>query len=230
MTDSQLLQKFVRDQSDEAFGTLVNRHVDLIYTAALRQVGSSQLAEDVAQSVFLDLSRNADKLKPDTILSAWLYSVAGRTAIDVVRSESRRQVREQIAVELADMTSPNPQWNDIQPLLDEAMESLEEQDRSSLLLRYFENKSFREVGRALGTSDDAAQKRVSRAVERLREFLAKRGVAIGTSSFVVILSANTVQAAPLGLGAAITSATTFAGNTIAVTATKTIVMTTLQKT
>ncbi len=158
------------------------------------------------QSVFLDLARNAPKLDPNTVLTTWLYSVTRRAAIDVVRSESRRQLREQIAVELAAMNSPDTNWTQIEPLLDEAMESLDEADRTSILLRYFENKSLREVGQTLGTSDDAAQKRVSRAVERLREYFSKNGIAIGSGGFVALLSANAVQSAPMALSAAISSA------------------------
>ena len=186
------------------------RHVNLVYSVALRQVRSRPLAEEVAQSVFTDLARNAGKLSPDTILTAWLYRVAYRTAIDVVRSESRRQFREQKAMEMAAMNSGSSDWSLIEPLLDEGMETLDETDRSAILLRYFENKSLREVGATLGTSDDAAQKRVSRAVERLREFFAKRGVTVGAGGLVVVISANAVQAAPVGLAAAISSAAVLA--------------------
>src|SRR5437773_7616316 len=111
--DLDLLEKFTRDQSQDAFTALVQRHLNLVYCAALRQVRSPQLAEEVAQSVFTDLARNAGRLKPDTILTAWLYQVTRRTAIDVVRSESRRQSREQIATEMnamnaTDSSRPNP--------------------------------------------------------------------------------------------------------------------------
>ena len=203
--DAELLQEFARDHSEEVFATLVSRHVDLVYSVALRQVRSPQLAQDVAQTVFIDLSRNADKLAPATILTAWLYRVTRRTAIDVVRSESRRQLREQIAVELATMNLPDSHWTQIEPLLDEAMDTLDDADRSSILLRYFENKSLREVGQTLGTAADAAQKRVSRAVERLREFFSKRGVTVGASGLAVVISANAVQAAPIGFALTISS-------------------------
>jgi RNA polymerase sigma factor (sigma-70 family) len=228
-SDSELLQQFARDRSEEAFAILVKRHVDLVYSAAFRLVHSSQLAEEVAQSVFVDLSRNADKLKPDTILTAWLYRVTHRTSVDVIRNESRRQVREKISVELADMKSPDAHWKEIEPLLEEAMEALEEDDRTSILLRYFENKSLREVGETFGISDDTAQKRVSRAVERLREFFSKRGVAIGATS-LVILSANAVQAAPGSLAVTISAVATTTVQTSTALAAKTIAMTTLQKT
>lgn len=230
--DLDLLRQFSREHSQDAFTALVNRHVNLVYSAALRQVRSPQLADEVAQSVFTDLARDAGKLKPDTILTAWLYQVTRRTAIDVVRREARRQLREQAAAELTAMNATTDDWTDIEPLLDEAMHALDDTDRAAILLRYFENKTLREVGHALGTSDDAAQKRVSRAVERLREFFAKRGVTVGASGLVAVVSSNAVQAAPVGLAVTISTGalagTTLITATIA-TATKAIVMTTLQK-
>lgn len=231
--DSDLLQRYRREKSQDAFAELVRRHLDLVYSAALRQVRSPQLAEEISQSVFTDLARAADKLKPDTVLTAWLYQVARRTAIDVVRRESRRQARERLAVEMAAMNTASD-WTQIEPLLDEAMDALDETDRAAVLLRYFDNKSLREVGQALGTSDDAAQKRVSRAVERLREFFSKRGIAIGAAGLVVIISAEAVQAAPAGLAATISASAVLAGAAIqtstAIAATKVIAMTTAQKT
>jgi RNA polymerase sigma factor (sigma-70 family) len=232
--DLDLLRQFTRDQSQDAFTALVNRHVKLVYSAALRQVRSPQLAEEIAQSVFADLARDAGELKPDTILTAWLYQVARRTAIDVIRKESRRQLREQIAVEMNNMNATANDWTQIEPLLDDAMAALDETDRSAILLRYFENKNLREVGAALGTSDDAAQKRVSRAVEQLREFFSKRNVTIGAGGLAVLISANAVQAAPIGLAATISAAAILAGTAVhtstVIAATKTIAMTTIQKT
>ena len=227
-SDLDLLGQFTRDHSQDAFTALVNRHVNLVYSAALRQVRSPQLAEEVAQSVFTDLARNAGKLKPDTILTAWLYQVTRRTAIDMVRRESRRQLREQIASEMNAMNATVNDWTHVEPLLDDAMSVLDETDRAAVLLRYFENKSLREVGATLGTSDDAAQKRVSRAVERLREFFAKRGVTAGTSGLAVLISANAVQAAPAGLAADVLAGTAVSTSTV-IAATKAIAMTTLQK-
>jgi RNA polymerase sigma factor (sigma-70 family) len=232
-TDLELLKQYARDGVEGAFAEIVRRHVNLVYSAALRQVRSPQLAEEVAQSVFTDLSRNAKRLAPDTILTAWLYQVTRRTAIDVVRRESRRKLREQIATEMNAMNATAEDWTQIEPLLDEAMEALDATDRTAVLLRYFENQSFREVGERLGTTDDAAQKRVSRAVERLREFFSKRGVAVGASGLAAVISANAIQAAPAGLVLTISTASTI-GATSAVaattaTVTKVIAMTTLQK-
>jgi RNA polymerase sigma factor (sigma-70 family) len=232
-SDLELLNRYARDGVESAFSEIVRRHVNLVYSAALRQVRSPQLAEEVAQSVFTDLARNAKRLAPDTILTAWLYQVTRRTAIDVVRRESRRQLREQIATEMNLMNATAEDWTQIEPLLDEAMEALDATDRTAVLLRYFENQSFREVGEKLGTTDDAAQKRVSRAVDRLREFFSKRGVAVGASGLAAVISANAVQAAPTGLALTISTASTI-GATSAVaattaTVTKVIAMTTLQK-
>ena len=240
-SDLDLLQQYTRQRSEEAFAALVRRHLNLVYSAALRQVRSPPLAEEIAQSVFADLARNAHKLKPDTVLTAWLYQVTRRTAIDVIRRESRRQLREQIATEMNAMnlhadsgTGFQPVWAEIEPLLDEAMESLDETDRSAILLRYFENKSLREVGQTLRTSEDAAQKRVSRAVERLREFFSKRGTAIGSSGLVAFLSTNAVQSAPIGLSSMISAAAALSGTALhgaaALGATKSIALTTFQKT
>jgi RNA polymerase sigma factor (sigma-70 family) len=217
----------------------VQRHLDLVYGAALRQVRQPQLAEEIAQSVFTDLARQADRLKPNTVLAAWLYQVTLRTAVDVIRRESRRHVRERAAAATIHMNSADSsarneaqeEWSSIEPLLEEAMNALNEADRAAILLRYFQNKSLREVGEALGTNDDAAQKRVSRGVDRLRAFFTRRGITIGASGLTVVISANAVQAAPAGLASGITTAALADTPAIvtAITATKTIAMTTLQK-
>ena len=221
-TDLELLARYTRQHAEDAFAELVRRHLGLVYSAALRQVRSPQLAEEVTQSAFIDLARNAARLKSDTILTAWLYQVTRRTAIDVVRREASRQLREQIATEMNAMNATAADWTHIEPLLDEAMHALDDTDRAAVLLRYFENKSLREVGATLGTSDDAAQKRVSRAVERLREFFVKRGVTVGASGLVLVISANAIQAAPIGLAVTISTAAALAGTTLATTTTASI--------
>ena len=231
--DLDLLRDFVREQSQDAFTALVQRHLNLVYCAALRQVRSPQLAEEVAQSVFTDLARHAARLKPNTVLTAWLYQITRRTAIDVVRREARRQLREQIASEMNAMNATAADWKQIEPLLDEAMHALDDTDRTAVLLRYFENKSLREVGETLGTTDDAARKRVSRAVDQLREFFVKHGLNVGASALAIVISANAVQAAPFGLALTISTAAVVAGATLTTTATatatKAIAMTATQK-
>src|SRR6185503_11186879 len=145
-TDLDLLARYTRHGTDDAFAELVRRHLDLVHSAALRQIRSPQLAEEVVQSVFTDLARNAHRLALDTILSAWLYQVTRRTAIDVVRREARRQLHEQMATEMNALNASTADWTHIEPLLDEAMHALGETDRAAVLLRYVENKSLREVG------------------------------------------------------------------------------------
>jgi RNA polymerase sigma factor (sigma-70 family) len=244
-SDLELLKQFARENSQDAFNEIVRRHLDLVYSAALRQVRSPPLAEDIAQSVFTDLARSAGKLcsagvSPANLLTPWLYAVTRRTAIDAIRQESRRRLREQIAVEMNNMNASQssagvpPAWSEIESFLDEAMESLDETDRAAILLRYFENKSLREVGESLKISDDTAQKRVSRAVERLREFLSKRNLTIGAGGLLSLISANAVQSAPIGLAATISAAAVLTGTTVststAIATTKVIAMTALQKT
>jgi RNA polymerase sigma factor (sigma-70 family) len=232
-SDLQLLERYTRQHAEDAFAEIVRRHLDLVFSAALRQVRSPQLAEEVAQSAFCDLARQAHRLAPDTVLTAWLYQVTRRTAIDAVRREARRQAREQVACELNAMNTTAADWRLVEPLLDEAMQELEDADRRAVLLRYFENKPLREVGQTLGTTEEAARKRVSRAVDHLREFFTRRGVTVGASGLAALLSANAVQAAPAGLAATISATAALAGTgiltTATATATKAIVMTTLQK-
>ncbi|MEO7413322.1 MAG: sigma-70 family RNA polymerase sigma factor [Opitutaceae bacterium] len=231
-SDHDLLRQYARDGSQAAFTELVRRHVDLVYSAACRLVKSSALAEEIAQSVFVDLSRNAARIKSATPLVAWLHVVTRRTAIDTIRRESRRQAREQTAMIIAAMKPPSSDWSGVEPLLDDAVESLPEPDRAAILLRFFESKSLREVGAALGTSDDAAQKRVARALEQLRAFFLRRGIAVTAAGLVTDLSAHAIQSAPAALSASVSAATaaaSVAALSTATNATEIIVMSTFQK-
>src|SRR5688572_21430437 len=173
--DHELLRLYAREKSEPAFATLVSRYVKLVYSAALRQVSEPQLAQDVTQSVFVLLARKAKSLPESVILSGWLYRAAGYVASDARRSESRRRKREEIAVQEFSETHHDSSWSEVSAILDEAMRELGKQDREFVLLRYFENRSLREIGDVMGVSEDAAQKRVSRALERLRELLGHRG-------------------------------------------------------
>lgn len=205
--DEDLLHRYAKADSgaQAAFAALVERHVNLVYSVARRHVRSPHLAEEVAQTVFADLAQNARRISSGTPLVAWLHVVARRAAIDVVRREVRRQRREaEAALAASTMPTPPSPWTEIEPLLDEAVESLPAPDRAAILLRFFENKSLREVGAALGTSDDAAQKRVSRALEQLRAFFLRRGVAgVTAAGLASDLSAHALQTAPVALGPAI---------------------------
>ena len=225
-SDHDLLRDYRSAGSQTAFATLVDRHLTLVYSAARRQVRSPQLAEDIAQSVFIDLARRAATMNPATPLVAWLHLVTRRTAIDVVRRESRRQAREHAAAALETIPSDAATWTAVEPLLDEAVESLDAPDRTAILLRFFESKTLREVGAALGISDDAAQKRITRALDQLRAFFLRRGVALTAAGLVEELGAHVIVTAPASLAAAISAPSFLFAATSSVTV---VAMTTLQK-
>jgi RNA polymerase sigma factor (sigma-70 family) len=236
--DVQLLREYARHGNEAAFREIVLRHTDLIYSSALRQVASPDLARDVAQSVFTDLARKArplaESLGENASILGWLFRSTRFAALNQLRNDRRRQTRERHVMEHFNPASETAsEWDRIQPMLDEAMAALSDEDRDALLLRFFKNQDFRAVGESLGISDDAAQKRVSRAVEKLREFFSKQKIAIGASGLAVLISANAVQSAPIGLAAAISAAAVLTGATIststAVATTKAIAMTALQK-
>jgi len=194
-TDPQLLRAYAEHRSEPAFAELVRRHVDFVYSAARRMVCDSHLAEDVAQGVFLALAKNAPQLANHPVLSGWLHRTAQNIAAQTVRTDVRRRAREQEAAAMNELLAPEPDalWQHIAPLLDAALGELDEADRDALLLRYFERKSAREMAQTLGTSEDAAQKRVTRATERLREFFVKRGITVGAGGLVGVITANAIQ-------------------------------------
>jgi RNA polymerase sigma factor (sigma-70 family) len=218
-TDQQLLQEYAERRSEAAFTQLVQRHVDLIYSAALRLVRDSHLAEDVTQGAFVTLARNAHQLTECAVLSGWLHRTARNIAAQTVRTDVRRRAREQEAAAMNDVftTEPDDNWEQIAPHLDAALGELSDADRDALLLRYFERKSAQEMAQVLGVSGEAAQKRVSRAVERLRELFIKRGITVGASGFALVLTTHAVQAAPAGLSASVITTATGASTLAHVT-------------
>jgi RNA polymerase sigma factor (sigma-70 family) len=231
----ELLREYVHRNSEAAFAALVTRHVNLVYSAALRKTGYTHAAEEVTQAVFILLARKADRLRDGTILSDWLYQTARLTSASFRRTEFRRVHREQEAyVQSLAHETESELWTQIGPLLDDALGQLGEKDRNAVVLRLFEGKSFAEIRTAFGASENAAKKRVSHGLEKLRKFFAKRGVTVGASGLAVAIAANAVQAAPVGLAVTISTAAALAGTTLATTATataiKAIAMTTLQKT
>jgi len=236
VTDQQLLRDYTERRSETAFAELVHRHVDFVYSSALRMVHDAHLAEDVTQDVFVALAQNARKLAGRAVLSGWLHRTARNLAANAVRSDVRRRVREQKAATMHELLSPAPgdSWENVAPQLDAALGELSESDRDAVLLRYFERKSAQEMAHILGLSDEAAQKRVNRAVERLRDHFSKRNVAIGTSGLAVVISANAVQAAPVGLATTISAnaalAETAVHTSTLISAAKMIAMNTIQKT
>ena len=167
--DSELLRQYARENSDEAFAALVTRHVNLVYSAALRKTGNPAAAEEMTQAVFIILARKANGLLRHTALSGWLYQAARLTAANFLRTEIRRARREQEAYmqSLSNETEPEI-WPQIVPLLDDAMGRLGEKDRNAVVLRFFEGKSFQEIGAAFGVSENAARKRADHALEKLR--------------------------------------------------------------
>src|SRR5882724_3075986 len=235
MTDSQqLLAEYVRTGSDAAFRELVTRYVDLVYSTALRLVnGDTHRAEDVAQTVFIDLARMARTLSTDVMPGGWLHRHTCFVAANTMRGERRRLSRERQAVEMnALQDNSGADFSLVAPILDEAINQLDEADRAAILLRFFEQRDFRSVGQALGGSEDAARMRVNRALEKLESLLKRRNVTASSAALAVVLGANAVQAAPAGLALTISTAAALAGTTVATTATvtKAIAMTTLQKT
>ena len=176
-SDADLLREYAVNRSEAAFGEIVQRYADFVYSAALRQVGNAEQARDVAQTVFVDLARKAGSLRANILLIGWLCQGARLAALEQLRKDRRRQQRERQAMDLLDPSPDDPNdWNTVRPALDEAIASLGHEDRDALLLRFFRNESLASVGAMLGVSEDAAQKRVSRALGRLREFLAERGI------------------------------------------------------
>src|SRR6266550_2852652 len=232
MTDSQkLLAEYVRTGSEAAFRELVTRYIDLVYSTALRLVeGDAHRAEDVAQVVFVDLARAARALSGEVMLGGWLHRHTCFVAAKTMRGERRRQSRERQAVEMnALQDNSRTDLSRIAPILDDAINELGEADRTAILLRFFEQHDFRSVGEALGSNEDAARMRVTRALEKLEGFLKHRGVTTSAATLSVVLSASAVQAAPVSLAVTISTAAALAGTTIAastttVTATNAIAM------
>jgi RNA polymerase sigma factor (sigma-70 family) len=197
-TDFELLREFVRKGDQTAFADLVRRHLDLVYATALRKVDDVGAAQEVAQNVFSALARKAWRFAPDDSLPAWLYKTTLLEAKEWLRGELRRRRRERTAAELGTtMKTPDEQtaFRALLPLLDEALLSLREKDRTALLLRFYESQSLREVGAALGTSEDTAQKRVTGALEKLSQFFQRRGFKTASAAAAAATLQHTASSA-----------------------------------
>ncbi|MGB8369400.1 MAG: sigma-70 family RNA polymerase sigma factor [Limisphaerales bacterium] len=201
-----LVREFAANGSEAAFATLVGRHVNLVYSAALRRLGNPHEAEEVAQAVFIILAKKAGSLRRGTILSGWLYQTAQFTAANFQRAALRRQHREQEAyMQFSDQSEPDVSWHRLSPLLEEALARLGQRERDAVVLRFFENRTVREVATALGLREDAAQKRINRATGKLRDFFIRRGVQVSTAALLTSIGTHAVQAAPAALTKSITA-------------------------
>lgn len=211
--DAALLRQYAATGAEEAFAELVRRNLDLVYATALRIVGDTARAEDVAQSVFVALARKAGSLCDHPALVSWLYTSARYAALKSRRTEQRRQAREQEALTMQELNGSEtpPEWEQLRPLLDEVLHELSEADREAVLLRYFRGAAFAELAAVLRVNEGAARMRVERALDRMHRLLAKRGISSTASALGVALAAQPALAAPSALAASITG-TALAGS------------------
>src|SRR5688572_5110080 len=224
--DWELLRDYARTGCDAAFAEVVRRYVDFVYSTALRRAHRDRhLAEDVTQAVFLILSRKAGTIRPGVVLSGWLHRAAGYAAANALKREYRHRRRRQALLESMSGQEPtampehsategreSAEWEMIAPLLDGALDRLRRRDRDAVLLRFMQGKSHREVGEAIGITEEAARKRIGRALARLREFFVAKGVTVPAGALAAALAVNGVEAAPPALGAAMVGVTS-AGST-----------------
>jgi len=208
-TDAELLQRYARNRDERAFTELVQRHVGVVYGAALRRTGGrAHLAEEITQKIFTDLARKAAVLSHHPALTGWLHRSTRYAAIDALRNEQRGQ---RLAQALHVMTAQMPdsdssiEWERLRPVLDEALDDLKDADRAAMLLRYFEGLSFAEVGARLHLSENAARMRTERALEKLRVHLSRRGVTSTVAALGLVLSSSALVAAPATLAASVSA-------------------------
>ena len=208
MDDWQLLRDYATRNSEEAFRALVDRYAGLVYHAALRQAGNPHTAEEVTQAVFIALAQKADRIPRGTVLSGWLFRATRFAFNNLAREQIRRQRREQEAVMMETILRPDDTasvWEQIVPHLNDALDRLPRKDREAILVRYFQDRSHRELARTLGVSEDAAKVRVSRALEKLRLIFARQGYAVPSAVLLATISAHGAQAVPAGLTASVAS-------------------------
>jgi RNA polymerase sigma factor (sigma-70 family) len=205
--DTALLRRYAEEGHEPAFTELVRRHVDLVYGAALRRTGGdAHRAAEVAQHVFTTLARDARKLAHHPQLAAWLHTATRNAALNLMISEQRRQARETAAFALESVGgggATGPAWEQLQPLLDAAIDELPETDRAAVVLRFLERRPFAEIGAALRVSEDAARVRTDRALDKLRVILGRRGVTSTGAALGAVMAGQSLVAAPAGLAASL---------------------------
>lgn len=207
MNDAELLRAYADQRSEAAFAEIVRRHLDLVYNAALRRCGGDRpRAEDVTQQVFTVLARRAAALTRHAVLAGWLYTTTRNLAFKAMRSEQNRRARERVAHAMNDHAPAEIlDWEKLRPALDDVLDELPPGDRDAILLRFFENRAFREIGRALRLSDDAARMKVERALDKLRRALGRRGVTSTSAALGLALAGHVAVGAPAGLATTITT-------------------------
>jgi RNA polymerase sigma factor (sigma-70 family) len=199
LSDQELLRAFTAEQSEEAFAELTSRHLNWVYSAAVRQTGNHAMAQDATQAVFIILARKAASLKNETVLAGWLFRAVRYAVRDAMKLEARRHRREHEATLMESADSADEaavSWEELAPILDEALGRLPVRDRNAVLLRFFERKEWREVGLTLGLNENAARVRVTRALEKLRVFFGRRGKTVSGTVLSGLLLSHAVQAAP----------------------------------
>jgi len=211
-TDHELLTDFARSQSEDAFAELVTRYVNLVYSVALRSVGNAHQAEEITQAVFIILTRKAAALPSSVVLSGWLYQTTRFTAANFIKAETRRQRREQEAYMQSTLNNPGSEtWQQIAPLLEEAMGRLGEIDRNAVVLRFFENKTAAEAAAILKLTEAATHKRTNRALDKLRKIFSKHGVTSTTAIIAGAISAHSIHMAPAAVSHSVMAVATAKG-------------------
>lgn len=209
--DAELLRRYADEGAEDAFAALVQRHVNLVYSVALRQLnGDAHFAADATQAVFIDLARKARSLASHRVLAGWLFTSARFAAAKLVRSEQRRHAREQEAQHMQQLDQDEAGapvvWERVRPVLDDVIGGLNEHDREAILLRFYEGRDYASVGAQLNVADNTARMRVERALDKLRAALEQRGVTSSSAALATALANQAVFAAPAGLTATVTGA------------------------
>lgn len=207
-SDHELLQAHLRNPSGDDFGALVDRHLPLVHSVARRITRNDEAARDISQTVFLRLIKKASKIPASLPLTAWFHRETHSASVDHIRSEVRRQKREQIALSLDAMNNDQESWEALAPEIDGAIDELPEKDRSLVLLRFYQNKTHSQIAGQLGIKTDAARMRTTRALDKLRTILSHKGITTSAALLATTISGNAVTTPPTTLAATITSTAT----------------------